>query len=89
MLKYYLIFLLLMSFIAFCLYGRDKRKAKKQKWRIPEKVLLGVGFLGGAAGALIGMKVFRHKTKHFYFWIVNILGILWQIALGVYIFIKL
>ena len=85
--KYYLIaygaFIFLMSLVAFILYGVDKRKAKKGAWRIPEAVLLNFGFFGGAIGAMIGMKAFRHKTKHWYFWFFNILGLIWQIALPV------
>ena len=85
--KYYLItygaVLFLMSLIAFILYGVDKRKAKKAAWRIPEAVLLNFGFFGGAIGAILGMKTFRHKTKHWYFWFFNIFGLIWQIALPV------
>lgn len=85
--KYYLIaygaFIFLMSLVAFILYGVDKKKAKKGAWRIPEAVLLNFGFFGGAIGAMIGMKAFRHKTKHWYFWFFNILGLIWQIALPV------
>lgn len=69
-----------LSLVAFILYGIDKRKAKKNAWRIPERTLLLVGFLGGSVGALIAMELFRHKTKHWYFWAVNILGLLWQLA---------
>lgn len=76
------------SIIAFVLYFADKKKAQKNKWRIKEATLLGFGFFGGAIGALIAMKIFRHKTKHWYFWIVNILGLIWQIALTVFLFIK-
>lgn len=85
LLPIYLIFLAVMSVIAFILYGVDKRKAIKKAWRTPEAVLLGFGFFGGAIGALLGMKAFRHKTKHWYFWFVNIVGIAWQIALTVLI----
>ena len=46
--------------------------------------MLGLGFCGGAVGALLGMKVFRHKTKHWYFWVVNVLGLAWQVALIVF-----
>lgn len=74
-------FYLLMSVIAFFSYGRDKRLAKEQKWRTPEKVLLLLGFLGGGFGAVAGMQVFRHKTRHWYFWAVNIAGLVWQIGL--------
>ena len=55
------------SLIAFILYGADKSKAKRGAWRIPEKVLLGFSLLGGAVGGLLGMLLFRHKTKHWYF----------------------
>ena len=57
----------LMSLIAFFAYGLDKRKAKKGAWRTKESVLLGLGFFGGAIGALLGMNAYRHKTKHWYF----------------------
>ena len=79
----YAAFILIMSLIAFILYYRDKKKAQKQQWRTPEAVLLGFGFFGGAIGALIGMRTFRHKTKHWYFWFFNILGLLWQLAIPV------
>lgn len=75
------IFYLVMSVIAFISYGRDKRLAREKKWRTPEKVLLLLGFLGGGFGAVAGMEVFRHKTKHWYFWAVNIAGLVWQIGL--------
>ena len=88
MIIYYVAFLALISLIAFISYGVDKRKSKKNQWRTPEKVLLGLGFFGGAIGAIAGMELFRHKTKHWYFWVVNILGLLWQAALGVFLFIK-
>lgn len=78
----------IISIIAFVLYFADKKKAQKNKWRIKEATLLGFGFFGGAIGALLGMKIFRHKTKHWYFWTVNIIGLIWQIALAVFLFIK-
>lgn len=77
----------LISVIAFVLYFVDKKKAQKNKWRIKEATLLGFGFFGGAIGALLGMKIFRHKTKHWYFWVVNIIGLIWQIALVIWLFI--
>lgn len=48
---------------AFCAFGMDKRKAKKRKWRIPERTLLLLALAGGSAGALLGMLAFRHKTQ--------------------------
>ncbi len=77
----YVIFLCIMSLIALILYRADKTKAQKRKWRIKEATLLFAGFFGGALGALAGMKLFRHKTKHWYFWAVNIAGLLIQGAI--------
>ncbi len=80
---------MIMSVIAFILYVVDKAKAKKGAWRIPEAALLGWGFFGGAIGALIAMKTAHHKTKHWYFWVVNILGLIWQVALVVVMIVLL
>ncbi len=52
------------SLLALLLFGIDKAKARRGAWRIPEKTLFLAVFLGGAPGALLGMQVFRHKTKH-------------------------
>lgn len=70
-----------LGFLAFLLYGIDKLKAKCHTWRIKESVLLGIAFLGGAVGAILGMLVFRHKTRHWYFRVVALLGLCWQLAL--------
>ena len=80
MLEIFVAVLLVGSLISFVLYGIDKAKAKKKAWRIPEKVLLLWGFLCGSVGALLAMQLFRHKTKHYYFYFVNIVGLLWQVA---------
>lgn len=53
--------------VTFCLYGIDKRRARKGKWRISERTLLTFTWLMGGAGALCGMKAFRHKTRHLAF----------------------
>ena len=55
---------LVMNLFAFALYGIDKAKAKRGAWRIPEKTLLAAAWLLGGVGAWLGMRVFRHKTKH-------------------------
>ena len=55
---------LAMNIFTFSLYGADKRKARRGAWRISEKTLLTCTWLFGGVGALIGMRVFRHKTKH-------------------------
>lgn len=75
-----------LSLLALILYGVDKAKAKANAWRISEKTLLGAGFFGGSVGALLGMKLFRHKTKHWYFWAVNLLGLIWQVGVLLYTF---
>ncbi len=77
----YGILLAAISAVAFILYGADKGRAKRGAWRIPEKVLLGFSFFGGAPGGVLGMLAFRHKTRHWYFWAINLLGIAWQAAL--------
>lgn len=61
--KYLLIYLLAINLISFIAYGIDKRKAIKNKWRIKEATLLGISFIGGSVGALLGMITFHHKTK--------------------------
>ncbi len=68
----------IMSLLALVLYGLDKGLAKGRMRRIPEATLLSLSFFGGAAGGLLGMLLFRHKTLHFSFWTVNLLGLLWQ-----------
>ena len=70
-----------MSLIAFFAYAKDKRRAIKRRFRIPEWRLLSLGFFGGAAGACAAMLVLRHKTRHLYFWVVNLAGLFWQVWL--------
>ena len=82
----YLAFVALMSIIAFFTYRADKVKAKMGEWRIRESVLLSLGFFGGAIGALLGMRVFRHKTKHWYFWVINVASLILHILVGAVLF---
>ena len=74
-------FYAVLSFVALTAYAIDKRRARKKRYRISESFLLCLGFFGGSVGALIGMNLFRHKTRHWYFWAVNVLGLLGQAAL--------
>ena len=60
--KYLLLFYLVA--VNVVVYGIDKWKAKKSKWRIRETALLGLAVLGGSIGAWLGMKVWHHKTQH-------------------------
>lgn len=74
-----------MNVITFLLYGIDKWNAKKQRWRIPEKTLLGIAAIGGSVGAYIGMYVFRHKTRKAKFYIGVPSIIIIQICFFMYI----
>ena len=74
--------LLLVNIVTFATYGIDKRKAQKGRWRIPESTLLLLAFFGGAIGALMGMRVFHHKTKHLKFKILVPLFLAMQLALA-------
>lgn len=65
--RYLLWYLAAVNLVTLALYGIDKAKARRGKWRIPEKTLLLLPLLGGSVGALAGMHLFRHKTKHWYF----------------------
>ncbi|WP_226673310.1 DUF1294 domain-containing protein [Rossellomorea aquimaris] len=58
------IYAVVINIIGFIIMGRDKKKAKKHEYRISERVLWQVAIVGGSVGAYLGMKVFRHKTKH-------------------------
>ena len=61
------LFMLVMSVVLFALMGADKRFARHEMRRVPEKKLFLFALLGGAPGGLLGMYAFRHKTKHWYF----------------------
>lgn len=65
-----LFLILIWNLIVFSMYGIDKYKSAKGKWRISEKSLILSALCLGGAGAMLGMKCFRHKTKHFKFNIV-------------------
>ena len=57
-------YLITVNALGFLLMLIDKAKAKKKKWRIPEKTLMTVAAIGGSVGSLLGMYAVRHKTKH-------------------------
>lgn len=62
-----LLYLAAVNVVAFAVYGADKRRAKKERRRVPEKTLFLLAIIGGSVGALAGMYAFRHKTRHWYF----------------------
>lgn len=77
-----LAWLIAVNLAAFLLYGVDKSRARRGAWRIPERTLLAVAFLGGALGAMLGMRAFRHKTQKPAFRILVPLAlVLWLAAL--------
>ena len=81
--KILIVYLVLANIAAFVMYGVDKRRAVKDKWRIPEKTLLLTALVGGSVGAFVGMQVFHHKTKHWKFMIGVPTCILLHIGLAV------
>ncbi len=81
-LSVFLLFLLLINLVTFLVYGMDKYKAKQDLPRIAERTLLGLALLGGSFGALLGMHLFHHKTRHWYFRYGIPLILLVQLALG-------
>ena len=66
-LKILIVYLLIINLIGFASMGMDKRKAVRHTYRIPEKTLFLAALLGGSIGSILGMQLFRHKTKHWYF----------------------
>ena len=62
-------YIAIVNLAGFIAMGWDKRKAMKNDWRTPEKTLLGIAIIGGSLGTYLGMRLFRHKTKHWQFYI--------------------
>ena len=89
-LKYIIIigYLAVMNIVGIAVMGIDKSKAKRGAWRIKEATLCGVSIIGGSIGTLLGMYMFRHKTKHIYFVIGMPLILILHIALAVFLFTK-
>lgn len=73
--------------LTFLVYGADKWKARRSKWRIPEDTLIWMAIVGGSVGALLGMYLFRHKTQHKKFKIGVPLILLVQLVLT-YLFLR-
>jgi uncharacterized membrane protein YsdA (DUF1294 family) len=60
-------YFIVINIIGFASMGIDKRKAQRSAYRIPEATLFTIAIMGGSIGSIIGMYLFRHKTKHWYF----------------------
>jgi len=76
---------ILWNIITFAMYGMDKRKAEKGKWRTSEAALIAVAFFMGGVGAFLGMTVLRHKTKHLKFRVLLPLALVLNIGVLVLI----
>ena len=64
MIPVFAIYLIGINILTFLIYGVDKWKAQRDRWRIPEDTLIWLAVAGGSVGALLGMNLFRHKAKH-------------------------
>lgn len=80
-----MIYLVIINLIAFLTFGADKRRARRDKRRVRESTLFLLAVLGGSIGALLGMYVFRHKTRHWYFCVGIPAILILQIALPILI----
>ena len=83
---FFYIYLLLINATGFLLMLSDKRKAIKKRWRIPERMLIGISVLGGSIGTLMGMHLFRHKTRHLKFSVGIPVILAFQIVLMILIY---
>ena len=86
--SYVLIYLLAANAVAFLVFGIDKWKAVKGRWRIPEKTLILLAAAGGSVGAWLAMRMFRHKTRKPVFMYGIPVILLCQMGLYTYFFIS-
>ena len=86
--KYVVYYLLLINAVGFLLMLIDKEKAKRNAWRIPEAALLTTAAIGGSIGALTGMYLVRHKTRHLTFTLGIPAIIMLQVIVAVFLLIK-
>ena len=61
------LYLTVINLTGFAVMGIDKRKAGRHLWRVRESTLFLIALLGGSVGSILGMRMFRHKTRHWYF----------------------
>lgn len=80
------LYLMVLNLLSFFLMAEDKRRARRHLWRIPERTLFAAALLGGSAGAILGMYLFHHKTRHWYFVVGMPLILLAQLAAGWWLF---
>lgn len=82
-------YLFLINAAGFLIMLIDKQKARKNRWRIPERVLIGIATVGGSLGIMAGMRIFRHKTRHEKFTVGVPVILALQILFAVFIYILL
>lgn len=87
--KVLFLYLLTMNALGLLVMLADKRRAQKNRWRIPEATLMTIAALGGSLGSLLGMRLFRHKTRHRKFTLGIPAILLAQIALAIFLLTKL
>ena len=82
--KWVYVYVLILNLIGLLIMFEDKRRARKHLYRIPEKTLFMVSFIGGSIGTWMGMYLFHHKTRHWYFVVgmplilmIQVAGIIW------------
>lgn len=85
MMSYLIGYLLVINLITFVLYGDDKARARRGAWRISEDALITAAVIGGSLGALFGMYLFHHKTRHLKFVIGIPVIMMIQIMIGLFI----
>jgi uncharacterized membrane protein YsdA (DUF1294 family) len=87
--KLLILYLLLINLAGFVSMGRDKRRAVTHRTRTPERRLLAYALAGGSAGCILGMLVFRHKTRHLKFALglpaILVIQVLAAVAILIYI----
>lgn len=82
------IYLVIINLITFCVFGFDKWQAINRHSRVRNATLLGLCFIGGALGGLLGMQTFRHKTRTWYYTIPVPIMLVVQIILIIYIMLR-
>lgn len=80
------IYYFIINLVTLLVWEADKRRAVRQQWRVPEKWLFFLALMGGAAGALAGMILFRHKIRKPLFWLTGILFLAVHILLFIYVY---
>ena len=86
--KNIIIYLLIINLLSFLSMGIDKWKAKRGAWIIPEQTLISLVLLGGGIGGIIGMYLFKHKTKKPRFYIGFPVILILEIIISIYIMVK-